>query len=348
MGNGVEDHVLRPVAVRVDICVENGLDLDLASGHCDAGRDRWTRWSYLVISKVKKYIPDQVRYPLQRAKRRLLHELNVKRYLPDELRYPLQRATRRLLLELDRPTDFNKTDLIHFISSRLKLRNYLELCTPTAGRRYGEIERARFRAARRLMYSCPEEFDDGLPIDYKISDLNIEDAVSDLKIRDAQVDICLVDGLHTYDYTTRDLTCMYDILADGGVLVVHDCAPLTEAVASPIFAPNDWSGESYRSYLDFVLTRDDLDYCTVDIDWGCGIIFKNRAADIVGPIDPRLVAEWFQVHNDSQVALRFFFKNRAKLLRLTSGKNFVRRFNSSILRSTGRIQNSTRSKIEMR
>src|SRR5262249_11845735 len=60
---------------------------------------------------------------------------------------------------------------------------------------------------------------------------------------------------------------------------------------SPTFAASDWSGESYRSYLDFVLTRDDLDYCTVDVDFGCGIIFKNRTADIVGPVDPKLVAE---------------------------------------------------------
>jgi hypothetical protein len=239
-----------------------------------------------------------------------------------------------MLLELNRPTGFNKTDLIHLISSRLKLRNYLELCTPTAGRRYGEIERARFRTARRLMYDCPTDFDDGLPIDYKIANFDIEDAVGDLKLGDDQVDICLVDGLHTYDYTTRDLTCAYEILADGGVLVVHDCSPMTEAIASPIFAPDEWSGESYRSYLDFVLTRDDLDYCTVDIDFGCGIIFKNRTVDMVGPVEPKLVAEWFDVHNDGQVAFRFFSKNRAKLLRHMSGKNFVRRFNSSILRST--------------
>ena len=111
--------------------------------------------------------------------------------------------------------------------------------------------------------------------------------------------------------------------------------PMTEAWASPIFAPFNWSGESYRSYLDFVLTRDDLDYCTVDVDFGCGIIFKNRTVDMVGPVEPKLVAEWFDVHNDHQLAFRFFFKNRAMLLKLISGKNFVRRFNSSILRSTG-------------
>jgi hypothetical protein len=246
--------------------------------------------------------------------------------IPPRVRYPLQRMKRRILLELDRPTAFNKTDLIHLISKRLKLRNYLELCTPTAGRRYGEIERVRFRTARRLMYNCPINFDDGLPIDYKIADFYIEDALTELKLSADKVDICLVDAFHTYDFTTRDVTYAYDLLADRGVLVVHDCSPPNEAWASPTFAPFDWSGESYRSYLDFVLARDDLDYCTVDVDYGCGIIFKNRTVDMIAPVEPKLVSEWFAVHDDQQLALRFFFKNRAKLLRLISGKDFIRRF----------------------
>jgi hypothetical protein len=124
--------------------------------------------------------------------------------------------TRRIHLELNRPTGFNKTDLIHLISKKLKLRNYLELCTTTAGGRYGEIDRTRFRTARRLMYICPTSFDDGMPIDYKIADFDIEDAVNELKLGADKVDICLVDGMHTYDYTMRDLTYAYEILADGG------------------------------------------------------------------------------------------------------------------------------------
>jgi SAM-dependent methyltransferase len=258
----------------------------------------------------------------------------MREYIPDKLRHPLRRMKRKILLELDRPTGFNKTDLIHLISKKLKLRNYLELCTPTAGRRYGEIERARFRTARRLMY-ITMDFDDGMPIDYKIADFDIEDAVAELKLSTDKVDICLVDAFHTYDFTTRDLTCAYELLADGGVLVVHDCSPPNEAWASPTFTSLDWSGESYRSYLDFVLTRDDLDYCTVDVDYGCGLIFKNRTLDMVEPVEPKLVAEWFGVHNDQQLALRFFFKNRAMLLRLISGKNFVRGFSSSIVHPIG-------------
>jgi hypothetical protein len=252
----------------------------------------------------------------------------LKKYVPARFRYPLQRAKRRILLELDRPTGFNKTDLIHLISQKLELRNYLELCTPTTGGRYGEIERARFRTARRLMYNCPADFDDGLPIDYKITDFDIEHAVTELNMSGDKVDICLVDGWHTYDCAIRDLTCAYEILADGGVLIVHDCSPTTETIASPTFVPGEWCGVCYRGYLDFVLTRGDLDYCTVDVDYGCGIIFKNRTVDMSGSVEPKLIAEWFGVHNDEQSALMFFFKNRATLLRIVPGKNFVQRFSS--------------------
>ena len=271
---------------------------------------------------MKEYIRGQIGKSLRRMQQRL------------EERPTLRRMKRRIFLELNRPTEFNKTDLIHLISKRLKLQNYLELCTPTAGRRYGEIDRARFRTARRLMYICPADFDDGLPIDYKIADFDIDDAITELKLGADKVDICLVDAFHSYDCTTRDLTIAYELLADGGVLVVHDCSPPNEAWASPTFASCDWSGESYRSYLDFVLTRDDLDYCTVDVDYGCGIIFKNRTADMVGPVESKIVAEWLEAHNDSELALRSFFKNRAALLKLMSGKNFVRRFKSSILHPT--------------
>jgi hypothetical protein len=61
--------------------------------------------------------------------------------------------------------------------------------------------------------------------------------------------------------------------------------------------------------LDFA--RDDLDYCTVDIDFGCDIIFKNRTADIVGPVEPKLIAKWLEVHNDNHLRLGFF-QNRQR------------------------------------
>src|SRR5215472_3398568 len=121
---------------------------------------------------MREYFPNPIRKPLGRMRRSFFEPTirRMKQRILLELDRPtIRRMKRRILLELDRPTELNKMDLIHLISKRLKLRNYLELCTATAGGRYGEIDRARFRTARRLMYMCPADFDDGLSIDYKIA-----------------------------------------------------------------------------------------------------------------------------------------------------------------------------------
>ena len=177
---------------------------------------------------------------------------------------------------------------------------------------FHEINRRRFHTARRLMYNCPASFGDGLPIDYRISDLDTEAAIGKLKFDVDRIDICLIDGWHTYDCAIRDLSCTYDMLADGGVLVVHDCSPTNETVASPTWVHGEWSGVSYRSYLDFVLSRDDLDYCTVDTDFGCEIILKDYSLEMVRTIlpyrDPRLAAQWFRVHKDDKLAFEFLFE----------------------------------------
>ena len=53
-------------------------------------------------------------------------------------------------------------------------------------------------------------------------------------------------------------------------------------MASPTPIGGEWCGVSYKAFLDFVLSRNDLDYCTVDIDYGCGVIFKQRLIDAQG------------------------------------------------------------------
>src|SRR5262249_34370891 len=145
------------------------------------------------------------------------------------------------------------TDLIDVIAKKLNLRSYLELCTRTTGNFYREINRSRFKTSRRLMYNCPVNFDDGLPIDFRSVDFEIKNAIERLKADNDQVEICLVDSWHTYDCSIRDLITAYDLLADGGVLVVHDCLPPNASVASPVPQPGEWCGVSYKAFLDFVL-----------------------------------------------------------------------------------------------
>ena len=120
---------------------------------------------------------------------------------------------------------------------------------------------------------------------------------------------------------------------------MHDCLPPTEAMASPVWIPSSWCGVVYKAFLDFVLARNDLDYCTVNLDYGCGIIVKNRAVPQFqssgqsAPID-----NWFTIRNDDQNVFQFFMQNHAKLLRLIPAKAFVRRFKPRSIRRSSAVK----------
>ena len=243
---------------------------------------------------------------------------------------------RRVLAGLGRPSDFSKTDLIDVIAKRFNCVHYLELCTQTTGNYYREINPRQFKSTQRLMYKCSVTFDDGLPIDFRIADFDIANAIGNLRKSPNKIDVCLVDGWHTYECAFRDLTCAYEILADGGALVVHDCLPPNEGVASPSPIAGEWCGVSYKAFLDFVLARNDLDYCTVDIDYGCGVIFKrgfidSQALSLAKP-DSNLMRAWFDVGGDAVAVFEFFKRNQSALLRLISPKVFLRTIKSKAVR----------------
>ena len=58
--------------------------------------------------------------------------------------------------------EWNKAHLINHLAGVHGYRHYLELCTFMSGGRYDEIDRAKLPTCRRLMYRCPDDFDDGL------------------------------------------------------------------------------------------------------------------------------------------------------------------------------------------
>ena len=72
------------------------------------------------------------------------------------------------------PKTWTKTDLINELAAVHGYRSYLEICTPTTGRLYATVDRDRYTTCHRLMYRCPDKFDDGLPIDFRTSGLDIE------------------------------------------------------------------------------------------------------------------------------------------------------------------------------
>ena len=164
-------------------------------------------------------------------------------------------------------TELKKMMIVNLLGRRFGFRSYMELATPSTGRFYAGIDRDYFDQVARMMYLTPFVFDDGMKIDFRSPDEDISGVMEDFRQSGRRVDISLVDGWHTYRTAYRDLVQMFDLLNDGGILVVHDCLPLSREVAAPRFRLGEWCGTSYKAFLDFVLQTPSLDYLGLFWDW---------------------------------------------------------------------------------
>lgn len=230
---------------------------------------------------------------------------------------------------------WTKADLINELASIRHYRSYLEICTPTAGLLYAAIDRARLPICHRLMYRCAGGTGDDLPVDFRSDDLDIEKAVNAIRARGLRYDVILVDAFHEYEQAARDLREAFALLAPGGTIVVHDCFPRDEALVDPRYRKGSWCGVSYKAYLDAVLGNPRLRYCTVDTDYGCGVVrqvhgpallprFLRRALlPVVSSARSDLMRQWKRAGNEPATSFQLLQKFSQQLLNLVTVDEFL-------------------------
>jgi hypothetical protein len=214
-------------------------------------------------------------------------------------------------------------------------RFYLELCAATTGHRYGEVDRRRL-SCRRLSYLTPDQHKDGGGIDYQSPDREIGDCLARMARDGFAFDIALVDPWHEYGTSWRDLNEAFRLLPAGGTLVVHDCLPDRAELTAPAFTPGEWCGRTFEAYVDFVHSRNDLTFYTVDCDYGCGVIRKKppvtglrlrarTGASMLRRLPTRgLRRRWREAKQQGGDALFAFFQaHRVALLNLISVDAFL-------------------------
>lgn len=93
---------------------------------------------------------------------------------------------------------------------------------------------------------------------------------------DNKYDIIFIDGLHEHAQVDRDIHNSLAHLNFGGVIIMHDCHPISEACQRHLFnAPGGhWTGDCWKA---FVKNRATLPYemYVWNHDWGCGVLNTN-------------------------------------------------------------------------
>lgn len=102
-----------------------------------------------------------------------------------------------------------------------------------------------------------------------------------------KIDICFIDGMHEYDFVKNDVLNTLKYLNEDGVIILHDCNPLTAEAEVSYSAwekrgfTGEWNGDVWKMILYLRSLRDDVNVFTLDTDQGLGIITKGRPGTIL-------------------------------------------------------------------
>ncbi len=107
------------------------------------------------------------------------------------------------------------------------------------------------------------------------------------------LDVVFIDGLHTYEQSLRDVQNSLKYLNDGGVVIMHDCNPISEAAARPAPPFEDveslnipghiaeWNGDVWKTIVNIRSCHKDLSVFVLDCDQGLGIITKRTPENVL-------------------------------------------------------------------
>jgi hypothetical protein len=127
-------------------------------------------------------------------------------------------------------------------------------------------------------------------------------------------DIVFVDGLHLHEQVYRDIINSLNNLNENGVIVVHDCNPITEITQRRERASNAWHGDVWKAIVQLRSENSDIEIYTVDTDEGCGIIKKGKQ-------------ELLKINESKNIyEYDFLEKNRVEALNLISIDTFKQKF----------------------
>lgn len=124
-------------------------------------------------------------------------------------------------------------------------------------------------------------------------------------------DVAFIDGLHTFEQSLRDAENCLERLNAGGIIIMHDCNPLNEKMASPTHPPLDvhwgggWTGEVWKTIMT-LRTQPELKVFVLDTDNGLGVVARGKPDELLK----------FRYNDIKNLTYRDLEKNREKFLNL--------------------------------
>lgn len=115
----------------------------------------------------------------------------------------------------------------------------------------------------------------------------------EVRLAENGIDVALIDGLHTFSQSLKDVENSLKYLNKNGVVILHDCNPLSEAAAfqaesvsevqkiNPPGFTGIWNGDVWKTIVYLRSTRKDLRVFVLDCDFGIGVVTKGEPESLL-------------------------------------------------------------------
>lgn len=134
-----------------------------------------------------------------------------------------------------------------------------------------------------------------------------------------QLDIAFIDGLHTYAQSLADFNNCFRFLSPEGIILFHDCNPLTPEAALFASSPEEmqhqfpgkngeWNGDVWKTIVYLRSRRPDLQVFVFDCDYGVGVVRKGQPDSMLSFTDREI----------DQMSYADLEKNRKSFLNMRS------------------------------
>ena len=180
----------------------------------------------------------------------------------------------------------HRLEVIQKIINKIKARTYVEIgirygtvfLKVKAKRKIGVDPAYRISFFKKILY-CKDLFRN--QYFKKTSDAFFEENAQIFE--EGKIDVAFIDGLHTYPQSLEDVKNCLKYLSPGGVIIMHDCNPTSEAMAAPSFETfqkmpsggKAWCGDVWKTIVYLRSQYPNLNTFVLDADYGLGIITRG-------------------------------------------------------------------------
>jgi hypothetical protein len=168
-------------------------------------------------------------------------------------------------------------DLINQLIKKFGFKNYLEIGVSDPSECFDNVI-----CENKMGVDPGLEFPDN-PVKYPMTSdnffLQLENGKLDLD-PGFRWDIIFIDGLHISTQVMKDVINSLYHLNPNGYILLHDCNPETYFMQREDYyidgVQHPWNGTVWKVIYNLRATRDDLQVCTVNTDWGVGVIRRGN------------------------------------------------------------------------